>query len=147
MSNKFNEKQPRSISKVVSWRIIMTISHVINGLLVSGSIAIAAQIAGMAAIINSVLFWIHERVWNRIEWKREQNQKIKFNEKQPRTISKVVSWRIIITISNFAIPFFTTGDYTKALAFMTIATFVNMGLYWVHERVWNRVIWGKTVEE
>lgn len=144
MSKNFSEKQPRSLSKVVSWRIIITISHIINGLLVTGSLAIAAQIAGTSAIINSLLYWAHERIWNMFDWHRQNNTELKFTEKQSRSFGKIISWRIIITINNFLIPYLTTGNWQLGLSFLTIATAINMVLYWAHERIWNRVVWGKS---
>jgi len=62
------EKHPRTIIKTISWRILLTISHFINGLIVTGSIAIGLKIAGWSLVINSGLYWLHERIWNRVKW-------------------------------------------------------------------------------
>jgi uncharacterized membrane protein len=35
----------------------------------------------------------------------------------------------------------------QAAAFITIATVINMGLYYAHERIWNNVIWGKKIKD
>ena len=37
-----------------------------------------------------------------------------------------------------------TGSIGKALAFLTIATFLNIAIYYGHERLWNMIGWGKT---
>ncbi len=70
-----------------------------------------------------------------------------FVEGQPRTISKIITWRILITIGNFVIPWIITGSLGQAAAFITIATVINMGLYYAHERIWNNVIWGKKIKD
>jgi uncharacterized membrane protein len=140
---KFIEKHPRSIAKVISWRVLLTASHTINGLIVTGSLMVGLKIAGLALIINSVLYWIHERVWNFLQWNRKENDKLNFSEGNPRSLSKMISWRILITVSNFVIPFVLTGSWGQAALFTGLATAVNMGLYWGHERAWNWVRWGK----
>jgi uncharacterized membrane protein len=144
---KLIEKHPRTLAKVVSWRVLLTISHFVNGYIVSGSWATGAAIAGLAAVINSVLYWTHERGWNFAQWNRKPTDGILFFEGQPRTISKILTWRVLITASNFLIPFIITGSWGSAAAFLGIATVVNVALFYGHERLWNRVVWGKAISE
>jgi uncharacterized membrane protein len=144
---KLIEKHPRTLAKVVSWRVLLTISHFVNGYIVSGSWATGAAIAGLAAVINSVLYWTHERGWNFAQWNRKPTDGILFFEGQPRTISKILTWRVLITASNFLIPFIITGSWGSAAAFLGIATVVNIALFYGHERLWNRVVWGKAISE
>jgi|LauGreDrversion4_2_1035121.scaffolds.fasta_scaffold1003606_2 uncharacterized membrane protein len=143
MSELFHETQLRSLSKVVTWRILITVSHMINAVVATGSWLTGLQIAGLALVINSGLFWAHERSWNFIQWNRQQNPNTTFVEGQPRSLSKIVSWRVLITFSNFLIPFIITGSWGQAAIFAGMATVVNMVLYWSHERAWNRMSWGK----
>jgi uncharacterized membrane protein len=144
---KLIENHPRTLAKVVSWRVLLTISHFVNGYIVSGSWATGAAIAGLAAIINSVLYWAHERGWNFAQWNRKPTDGLMFFEGQPRTISKILTWRVLITASNFLIPFIMTGSWGSAAAFLGIATVVNVALFYGHERLWNRVVWGKAISE
>jgi uncharacterized membrane protein len=144
---KFTEKHPRTIGKVVSWRVLLTISHIVNGFIATGSLAVGLKIAGMALVINSALYWIHERVWNFLQWDRKENDKLTFNEGNPRSLSKMISWRVLITVSNFVIPFIITGSWGQAAIFTGLATVVNMVLYWGHERLWNWIRWGKKAVE
>jgi uncharacterized membrane protein len=141
----FTETQIRTIAKVVTWRIALTTSHLVNAFIVTGSWITGLQIAGLATVINSVLFWLHERAWNRAQWNRRASEQV-FVEGQPRTLSKILTWRVLITASNFLIPFIMTGSWKTGLAFLTIATLVNIVIFWAHERIWNRVSWGKNVE-
>ena len=141
---KFTEQHPRTIAKVISWRVALTASHIINGFIVTGSWVTGLQIAGLAAVINSVLFWSHERIWNRAQWNRRSQDDLKFVEGQPRTISKILTWRVLITASNFVIPYIITGSFGSAALFGGIATVVNMFIFWAHERLWNRITWGKS---
>jgi len=139
----FQENHPRTIVKVISWRVLITFSHMINAFIVTGSLLTGVKIAGLALVINSALFWIHERTWNIFQWNRKENKKLNFSEGQPRSISKIVTWRVLITFSNFLIPFIMTGSWGQAALFAGMATVINMVLYWSHERAWNWIKWGK----
>jgi uncharacterized membrane protein len=140
---KFEETHLRSIAKVVSWRVLITISHMVNALIVTGSLLMGFKIAGMALVINSTLFWIHERLWNYFQWNRRKDERLEFREGQPRSISKIITWRVLITFSNFLIPFIITGSWGSAALFAGMATVINMILFWSHERLWNWVRWGR----
>jgi uncharacterized membrane protein len=144
---KFVEQHSRTIAKTVSWRILLTISHFINGFIVTGSIAMGLKIAGWSLIINSGLYWLHERAWNFFQWNKQPADNLFFQDGHPRTTTKMITWRLIVNFSNFFVPFFMTGSWGQAGAFFTIAVFVNMALFYGHERVWNRVKWGKTVAD
>jgi uncharacterized membrane protein len=140
---KFNEIQTRSVAKTLTIRVCFSLSHFLNGFIISGSWIIGAQILGVAAVINMVLHWLHERGWNWFQWNRKPNDDKFFKDGHPRTISKSITWRALITCSNFLIPYFLTGSLGQALVFLTIATFMNIIIYYTHERIWNSVGWGK----
>lgn len=72
---------------------------------------------------------------------------MKFFEKFTRTLVKVISWRVVITLSNFSLTYFLTGSWQTGLAFVGLATVVNTIVYALHERGWNRIQWGKKVAE
>jgi uncharacterized membrane protein len=142
----YNETHARSIAKTLTIRVLFSLSHLVNGFIISGSWIIGAQILGIAAVINMTLHWLHERGWNWFQWNRKPEDNKFFKDGHPRTISKSITWRALITCSNFLIPYFMTGSLGKALAFLTIATFMNIIIYYTHERVWNRVSWGKVAK-
>ena len=64
---KFYERAMRSLGKVVTWRLTVTSSNFIAGWVASGSWKVVIGVAGIALVVNSVLYFIHERVWNRID--------------------------------------------------------------------------------
>ena len=70
-----------------------------------------------------------------------------FKEVQWRTIGKVLSWRVLLTVMNFVYTFAVTGDWRAGLAVAGIAAVINTFLYWAHERIWNQVSWGKVKKE
>lgn len=140
---RYTESYLRTIAKVVTWRLFITVSHVANALIVTGNLALGLKIAGLALIINSLLFWSHDRLWNIWQWNRRADDRIRFYEGHPRSLGKLISWRVVITASNFVIPFLMTGSWGQAAVFAGLATVVNMVLYWSHERLWNLISWGR----
>ena len=69
----------------------------------------------------------------------------KWVEKWPRSFSKVISWRVVVTLSNFLGAWWTSGSIMAGLGFAGFALVVNSALNFVHERAWNRVSWAKDV--
>jgi len=68
---KFYEKAMRSLGKVVTWRILVTITNFLGGWLASGSWTVGLGVVSFALVVNSILYYFHERIWNRIEAGRE----------------------------------------------------------------------------
>ena len=139
----FNEKHSRTIIKTISWRVLLTMSHFVNGFIVTGSLVMAMKIAGWSLVINSALYWVHERIWNWFQWNKRPDNNRFFKDGHPRTTTKMITWRLIVNFSNFLIPLVMTGSWGQAGAFFTIAVIVNMTLYYLHERGWNLIRWGK----
>lgn len=64
-------------------------------------------------------------------------------ERFSRSLIKSVSWRIIGTLDTIVISYFITGKLAFALSIGGIELVTKMILYVVHERVWNKIKWGK----
>ena len=64
---KFVEKALRSLGKVVTWRILVTITNFIGGWLASGSWQVGLGVVSFALVVNSILYYFHERAWYRID--------------------------------------------------------------------------------
>jgi uncharacterized membrane protein len=68
LNPKWLERAVRSLGKVVTWRILVTITNFVGGWIASGDWRVGLGVAGFALVVNSVLYFFHERAWNRIEW-------------------------------------------------------------------------------
>jgi len=66
-----------------------------------------------------------------------------FVETQWRTLGKIISWRVLLTIMNFTYTYIVTGDWRAGLAVAGLSAVINSFIYWAHERIWNRVQAGK----
>ena len=57
----------RTLVKTLSWRIIGSASTFLISYIVTGQLVIATGIAIAQMIVNTVLYYIHEIVWNKIK--------------------------------------------------------------------------------
>jgi len=64
-----------------------------------------------------------------------------------RSLGKVVTWRILVTITNFFGGWIASGNPWVGLGVVSFALVVNSVMYYFHERAWNRIMWGKTSEK
>jgi uncharacterized membrane protein len=72
---KFYERAMRSLGKVVTWRILVTITNFVGGYIASGSWKVGLGVVGFALVVNSILYYFHERAWNRINAGKEVVEK------------------------------------------------------------------------
>ena len=64
-------------------------------------------------------------------------------ESRVRSIVKVLSWRVIATATTMSLVYIATGDL-ELMAHVGIADVViKLFFYFIHERAWGRVHWGK----
>ena len=64
------ETTSRSIAKTISWRLTGSFSTFVISYLILGSFLIAGSIAIVQVTANTILYYIHERIWNKIHWGR-----------------------------------------------------------------------------
>lgn len=60
-----------------------------------------------------------------------------------RSIAKGLSWRVIATLATIGIVFIFTGNITVSLGVGVIEVIAKIIFYYVHERAWNAVAWGR----
>lgn len=60
-----------------------------------------------------------------------------------RSLAKAVTWRTLGTIDTFILSWIITGQVKIALTISGVEVITKLFLYWAHERVWNKINWGK----
>ena len=134
----------RSFIKAISWRVIGSIDTFILSLIIINFFSnkytydLAFYIAALELVTKTVIYYIHERLWNRINIGRIRETVNRF-----RSIVKVITWRITASLDTFFISYIITGrfDWATSIAFFEIIT--KAILYYLHERGWNKVNWGR----
>ena len=64
-------------------------------------------------------------------------------DKHYRSLIKAVSWRITGSIDTLIITFIITGKLKWAFTISGVELFTKVGLYYVHERVWEKLPYGR----
>ncbi|MGB5867536.1 MAG: DUF2061 domain-containing protein [Arcobacteraceae bacterium] len=66
------EKAYRSIVKTISWRVLGTIDTIVISYLITGSLTMAASIGSIEVVTKMILYYFHERAWNKLSFGRSQ---------------------------------------------------------------------------
>jgi adenylylsulfate kinase len=66
-----------------------------------------------------------------------------YRETNKRSIVKGISWRVVATTTTILIVYLFFDRLDLAIAAGMIETVLKVGLYWLHERAWFKVRWGK----
>ncbi|MEI8243151.1 MAG: DUF2061 domain-containing protein [bacterium] len=141
-----SEKHHRSLLKGISWRIVGTIDTTLLSWLFTGAIHKALRIGGIEFFTKIILYYLHERIWLAVPWGRTvaaENGRHISKDQHHRSIAKGVSWRIIGTIDTTIIAFLITGRLDKALSIGLTEIVTKVFLYYVHERIWQRISLGR----
>jgi len=64
-------------------------------------------------------------------------------ESAKRSLIKTITWRMTGSGSTFIISWLITRNLSVAGTILGIHFFTNTALYFVHERIWNHIHWGK----
>jgi uncharacterized membrane protein len=65
------------------------------------------------------------------------------DEKISRSLAKTITWRITASIDTFIIAWVITGSWQLGGSIAIIEVLTKIIFYYVHERVWNKINWGK----
>lgn len=62
-----------------------------------------------------------------------------------RSIFKTISYRVVILILDFASIYLFTGQIKVAVGFMIVSNVYTTLAYFFHERIWDKIKWGKII--
>lgn len=137
------EKHYRSVIKGITWRVIGTMDTIFLSWLFTGDISAALKIGSIEVFTKIFLFYVHERVWLKLKYGRTEvtaaDRNIVYKDKHYRSVVKGISWRFFGTMDTITIAFLITGDYTKAFSIGFTEVFTKVGLYYLHERAWQKI--------
>ncbi len=66
-----------------------------------------------------------------------------YKETNGRSVVKGISWRIVATTTTIVIVYVFFGRLDLAVAAGLIESVVKVVLYWGHEKIWQKIHWGK----
>ena len=144
-----SESPLRSLVKGLSWRATGTLDTIFIALFVTHDFSTALKIGMVEVFTKVMLYYGHERVWQKIKWGKAVPQVDAWGAALPardspvRSVVKGISWRATGTLDTMLISYFITHDPTTALKIGGVEIFTKLVLYYGHERVWQRIGWGK----
>ncbi len=65
---KMTEMFRRSIAKTISFRVIGSLANFVFAWFMTDNIMFATSLVAFQWIVITVLYLIHERIWNKIKW-------------------------------------------------------------------------------
>jgi uncharacterized membrane protein len=68
-------------------------------------------------------------------------------EQKRRSILKAITWRITGTVDTFLLAWLITGKPAVALTLSSVEIVTKMFLYYLHERTWMRISFGRNKPE
>ena len=128
----------RHLAKTMTWRIVGSIDTMLIGWLISGNPLIGLSIGGTEVITKMILYFVHERLWLKVD-RKSKSRAILYKY---RHIIKTISWRIIGTVDTTLLAWLIAGDPMIGLKIGGIEMITKMGLYYLHERVWHKYDFG-----
>ena len=149
MNQKVTISKKRHIAKTITWRVIGTLDTFIIGKIlleytdhVEYSTAAAGFIAILELITKTALYYIHERIWFKLNWVNISNK--------ARHIIKTISWRLVGAIDTVLLVFLVfyflfpiqdgSFNYVEAsqiaMVMFSIEVITKIILYYIHERIW-----------
>lgn len=69
-----HEKPYRSVVKTISWRTVGTLDTIIVSYFITGNLVMAASIGSIEVITKMILYYFHERIWNKLSFGRVETQ-------------------------------------------------------------------------
>ena len=152
------EIQPaRSIVKAISWRVVGTLDTLILSFVIlsflgplfgleeassADKIKTAASIALTEVATKMTLYYLHERLWSRLQWNRTLDEEGHYRDGRLRSATKTATWRVLASADTMLLGFIFTGNLATAISIGGFEIITKLVLYFFHERYWARIRWG-----
>ncbi len=82
-----------------------------------------------------LLYFIHERIWFKLNLLRTNSSKI-------RHLFKSISWRFVGSIDTILLTWIISGNLKFGMVIGSFELFTKMILYYIHERIWYKSKFG-----
>ncbi|MCW8981763.1 MULTISPECIES: DUF2061 domain-containing protein [Altibacter] len=128
----------RHLAKTITWRIVGTLDTILLSWLITGDALLGLQIGLAEVITKMILYFIHERVWFKVNLSKNG----KILESRKRHIAKTFTWRGLGTLDTMIISWIISGNPFTGLKIGFAELITKMILYYLHERVWYRMDYG-----
>ena len=146
-------RRRQSAAKAVSWRVLgsldtLVLSFVIltvfgddlgmNERTAAANAKAAGFIATAEVFTKIALYYLHERLWARLDWGVRHDARGHPGESRRRSFAKMTSWRVLASLDTALLALLFTGSVGAALSIGGLEVGTKLVLYYLHERLWQR---------
>lgn len=64
-----------------------------------------------------------------------------------RSVVKTIIYRVVIIVLDFSFIYLFTGQVKVAVGFMVVSNIYTTLGYYFYERIWDKIKWGKQIEQ
>lgn len=136
------ESNKRSLLKALSWRATGTLDTIVVSFILTGNPFWALKIGVIELLTKIALYFIHERAWTFVQWGYNP---LTSQENPMRSAFKALTWRTTGTLDTITISFLIIDRLELAIGIGTVEIVTKSILYFAHERVWQKITWGKII--
>jgi len=138
------ETQTRTIVKAIIYRFFSVVAIMLLSLLFGASMASAGIVGLIVIVVGTAIYYIHDRLWLLTNWARN-NRGI---DDVKRSVIKTIIYRAITMVVSYLIAIFVIkSSSSNAVLFAIAQALTNMTFFFIVERVFNFISWGKVVPE
>lgn len=128
----------RHLAKTITWRLVGTVDTILLSWIVTGDLFLGLQIGLAETITKLILYFLHERVWFKVNLDKEGRTL----DSRKRHLVKTVTWRFIGTLDTVVLAWIISGNPLAGLKIGFAEVVTKMLLYYLHERAWYRIDFG-----
>ncbi len=70
-------------------------------------------------------------------------KRMRFKETRRRSVTKSMTFRALVIVSDLVIIYILTHKVVDTIAITVFTNVASTVFYFLHERFWNRISWGK----
>ena len=89
-----------------------------------------------------VLYYTHERLWERSNWGVAVSKHGARRDGPTRSGVKTATWRVTASLDTTLLALIFTGNIGTAISIGGFEVITKLVLYYFHERAWSRISWG-----
>jgi len=138
------ETQTRTIVKAIIYRFFSVVAIMLLSLLFGASMASAGIVGLIVIVVGTAIYYIHDRLWLLTNWARNDRG----IDDVKRSVIKTIIYRAITMVVSYLIAIFVIkSSSSNAVLFAIAQALTNMTFFFIVERVFNFISWGKVVPE
>jgi uncharacterized membrane protein len=138
------ETQARTIVKAIIYRFFSVVAIMLLSLLFGASMASAGIVGLIVIVVGTAIYYVHDRLWLLTGWARSNDGV----DDVKRSIIKTIIYRAITMVVSYLIAIFVIkSSSSNAVLFAIAQALTNMTFFFIVERVFNFISWGKVVPE